>query len=124
MIEDLPSAGGRVATAGSSQSFRCTTQGLRFRSTAVRAIEQQPPFRLATGEGRLIGPFNPALGSPEISLAFHSWQAVEEECSSLNARVRQVVVLAVNAVWQAEYELYAHAAVARATGFTEEEMPT
>jgi 4-carboxymuconolactone decarboxylase len=41
-------------------------------------------------------------------------------CNSLSARVREVVILAVGAVWQADYELYAHLAVARKAGLSED----
>ncbi len=40
--------------------------------------------------------------------------------TSLSARVREVVILAVGAVWQADYELYAHLAVARKAGLSED----
>jgi 4-carboxymuconolactone decarboxylase len=39
--------------------------------------------------------------------------------TSLNARVREVVMLAVGAVWRADYELYAHSAGARMAGISE-----
>jgi 4-carboxymuconolactone decarboxylase len=76
-------------------------------------------FKSKTDDGRLIGPFNAALYSPEMSSAFLAWQVAEEKHTSLNARVRQVVILAVGAVWKARYELYAHAAVARKAGLSD-----
>jgi 4-carboxymuconolactone decarboxylase len=38
----------------------------------------------------------------------------------LSDRVRQVVILAVGAVWAADYEIYAHSAVARHSGITDD----
>ena len=73
----------------------------------------------ATEDGRLIGPFNPALYSPAISAKFIELQMFEPMHTSLNERVRQVVILAVGAVWRADYELYAHSAAARAAGISE-----
>ena len=73
----------------------------------------------ATKDGRLIGPFNPALYSPAISAKFIELQMFEPMHTSLNERVRQVVILAVGAVWRADYELYAHSAAARAAGISE-----
>jgi 4-carboxymuconolactone decarboxylase len=73
-------------------------------------------FASQDGDGRFIGPFNPALQSPTVCGSFLDFQAREEENSSLTPRVRQVVILAVGAVWRSAYELYAHAAVARSTG--------
>lgn len=76
-------------------------------------------FESKTPDGGLIGPFNSVLYSPEISSAFLAWQTAEEKHTSLDARVRQVTILAVGAVWKADYELYAHAAVGRKAGLSE-----
>jgi 4-carboxymuconolactone decarboxylase len=62
------------------------------------------------------------LYSPEMSSAFLDFQLAEAKSTSLDARVRQVVILAVGAVWKAPYEIYAHAAVARKLGFSEEDI--
>ncbi|HEY1440257.1 MAG TPA: carboxymuconolactone decarboxylase family protein [Mycobacterium sp.] len=70
-------------------------------------------FAADTADGHLIGPFNPSLLSPQIAAEFLKLQAVEEHYTSLDERVRQVVILTVGAVWQAPYELYAHSALAR-----------
>ena len=75
-----------------------------------------------TSDGRLIGPYNPLLYSPEMSSAFLDFQLAEAKSTSLDARVRQVVILAVGAVWKAPYEIYAHAAVSRTLGFSEEDI--
>jgi 4-carboxymuconolactone decarboxylase len=73
----------------------------------------------ATDDGRLIGPFNPALYSPAISAKFIELQMSEPLHTSLAERVREVVILAVGAVWRADYELYAHSAAARKAGIPE-----
>ena len=70
-------------------------------------------FAADTADGHLIGPFNPSLLSPEIAAEFLKLQAVEEHYTSLDERVRQVVILTAGAVWQTPYELYAHSALAR-----------
>src|SRR5258708_18587068 len=70
-------------------------------------------FQSATDDGRLIGPFNPILFSPGISSSCLDLHDAEEERTSLDERVRQVVILAVGAVWRSDYELYAHSAAAR-----------
>jgi 4-carboxymuconolactone decarboxylase len=74
----------------------------------------------ATDDGRLIGPFNPALYSPAISAKFVELQMFELMHTTLPERVRQVVILAVGAVWRADYELYAHSAAVRAAGISED----
>jgi 4-carboxymuconolactone decarboxylase len=87
-------------------------------STAVPWAEANG-FQVKTAEGNLIGPFNPALLSPQISARFLALQREEEEQTSLNERVRQVVILTVGSVWESPYELYAHAAIARKNGWSD-----
>ena len=76
-------------------------------------------FQSKTADGRLIGPFNPVLFAPEMATCFSDLQAAEARHTPLSERVRQVVILAVGAVWKADYELYAHSAVARKAGLSE-----
>jgi 4-carboxymuconolactone decarboxylase len=76
-------------------------------------------FQSKTTDGKLIGPFNPVLFAPEMALCFADLQAAEARYTPLSERVRQVVILAVGAVWKADYELYAHSAVARKAGLSE-----
>jgi 4-carboxymuconolactone decarboxylase len=77
-------------------------------------------FHSTTDDGRFIGPFNPALLNPELTSAAAPLLLGEREHTSLSARVREVVILAVGAAWQSEYEMYAHTAAARAVGLSEE----
>jgi len=70
--------------------------------------------------GSVIGPFNIALYSPEIGAAFAKLQSVEESETTLSERVRQVVILTIGALWQCDYERYAHKAVARKAGLAPE----
>jgi 4-carboxymuconolactone decarboxylase len=88
-------------------------------SNTLVAWAKSVDVQTATEDGRLIGPFNPALYSPAISAKFIELQMVEPMHTSLNERVRQVVILAVGAVWRADYELYAHSAAARTAGISE-----
>ena len=74
-------------------------------------------FTAQLEDGRLVGPFNTVLLSPEMAQAFLALQAVEGKHTSLPERVRQVVILTVGAAWRCDYERYAHGAVARQTGF-------
>jgi 4-carboxymuconolactone decarboxylase len=80
---------------------------------------QRTGFAAKVADGRLIGPFNPSLLNPQIGTAFLKLQATQEQHTSLDERVRQVVILTVGAVWQAPYELYAHSAVARHAGLSD-----
>ena len=81
-------------------------------------------FQSTAEDGRLIGPFNPALLNPAIAAPFLDLQFAEQMHTSLSERVREVVILAVGAVWQADYELYAHLAVARKAGLSEDAART
>ncbi|MUL68201.1 carboxymuconolactone decarboxylase [Mycobacterium sp. CBMA 234] len=75
-------------------------------------------FQITARDGRLIGPFNAALLNPAVTERLLDVHVAERAHTSLNTRVREVVILAVGAVWQAEYELYAHTALARAAGLS------
>jgi 4-carboxymuconolactone decarboxylase len=81
-------------------------------------------FQARTGDGRLIGPFNPILYSPGISSSFLDLHDAEEKYTSLDERVRQVVILSVGAVWKSDYELYAHSAAAQRAGISENAIRT
>ncbi len=87
----------------------------RLADTMVKWAERSG-FQSITEDGRLIGPFNPVLVSPGITPAFLDLQDAEQAHTSLDERVRQVVILAVGSVWRSDYELYAHAAVAAKAG--------
>ena len=79
-------------------------------------------FQSKTEDGRLIGPFNSVLHSPGITAAFLALQAAEQKHTTLDERVRQVVILTVGAVWGCDYERYAHAAVARKAGIADADI--
>jgi 4-carboxymuconolactone decarboxylase len=66
----------------------------------------------------------PLLESPEISAAFADWQLAEGRYTTLSDRERQVVILAVGAIWRAPYELYSHSAAARTAGLSPEQVDT
>jgi 4-carboxymuconolactone decarboxylase len=81
-------------------------------------------FMARTDDGQLIGPFNPALLKPAAASVFLKLQYTEETQTSLSERTRQVVILTVGAVWQASYELYAHSAVGRRAGLSDDAVRT
>jgi 4-carboxymuconolactone decarboxylase len=72
-------------------------------------------YRVQLPDGRLIGPFNAYLHSPEVGLALRQW-AIAIDSSGLAAEVREVAILTVGFVWQSDFEIYAHAAEARRVG--------
>ncbi len=75
-------------------------------------------FKANLADGTLIGPFNPVLLSPEMYKAFLSLQQVEQENTSLSARVREIIILTIGSIWESDYERYAHAAVAQKAGLS------
>ena len=78
-------------------------------------------FKASQPDGTLLGPFNCILLSPKIATALIELiQASESKDSALSNRVRQVVILTVGAVWNSDYERYAHTAVARKAGLSED----
>jgi 4-carboxymuconolactone decarboxylase len=78
------------------------------------------PFRSKASGGRLIGPFNPMLQSPNTTSGFLDFIESDARSTTLDARLREVVILTVGAVWKSGYVIYAHAAVAGKAGLTEE----
>jgi 4-carboxymuconolactone decarboxylase len=81
-------------------------------------------FRTTTPDGRLIGPFNAFLLRPEVALKLWDLSSTTKSQTSLSDRVREVVILAVGAVWDAPFELYAHSAVAHRVGLSTESITT
>jgi 4-carboxymuconolactone decarboxylase len=77
-------------------------------------------FQISTDGGRLIGPFNTFLLRPEVALRFLAFAAAEASYTSLSDEVREVVIVAVGAVWGADYELYAHKTLAGRIGLSPE----
>jgi 4-carboxymuconolactone decarboxylase len=81
-------------------------------------------FRLTTADGQLIGPYNSFLLHPEVAAKILEFSATEKRHTSLSKRVHEVVIIAVGAVWGADYELYAHCALARNAGLSEDAIAT
>src|ERR1700738_932156 len=77
-----------------------------------------------TKDGRLIGPFNAFLLHPEITAKLSEFQAAEATHTTLPARVREVLIIVVGAVWRADYELYAQINVARRAGLSNHAITT
>jgi hypothetical protein len=48
----------------------------------------------------------------------------EHQSTSVSKRDREVIILTVGAAWQAPYELYAHCAVGRHVGLSDDEVRT
>ena len=89
-------------------------------TSAVVPWADDTGFHSTTDDGRFIGPFNPALLNPAMTSASAEPVIGREGAHVIKRAVREVVILAVGAVWQSEYELYAHSAAARKAGISED----
>ena len=79
-------------------------------------------FEAETPDDRLLGPFNAFLYSPELGAAQLNYLKTEQDATCLDARVREVVILSVGAVFESRYELYAHRAVSATVGLAAEDI--
>lgn len=79
-------------------------------------------FQAETPQGQLLGPFNAYLYSPELGQAQMKYLLAERDATCLEARVREVVILTVGAVFGSAYEVYAHRAVAASAGLPAESI--
>lgn len=73
-------------------------------------------FISARSDGALVGPFPPMLHFPEFGKA--AWANVKALTgnSTLPRPAREIVILAIGAIFGCRYELYAHEIVARGVG--------
>jgi 4-carboxymuconolactone decarboxylase len=120
MPDQTDTLGGRLPLAHPAALNPAQREVFDRMATRIVPWANDAQFQSTAEDGRLIGPFNPALLNPAIAGPFLDLQFAEQVHTSLSERVREVVILAVGAVWQADYELYAHLAVARKTGLSEE----
>jgi 4-carboxymuconolactone decarboxylase len=81
-------------------------------------------FQATTADGRLIGPYNSFLLHPEVAAKILEFSAADKAHTTLSKRVHEVVIVAVGAVWGADYELYAHTTLARHAGLSEHAVTT
>jgi 4-carboxymuconolactone decarboxylase len=77
-------------------------------------------FEVVAPDGSLLGPLNPLLFSPAAGAAQVEMFHADRSGTSLPPRVHEVVVLTVGAAWGSDYELYAHSAVGRLAGLTDD----
>src|SRR5215469_2555878 len=81
-------------------------------------------FQTVRDDGALMGPWNPWLHEPVIGKAIWDLTLAMTAGASLPDNVRQIVILAVGARFDAAYELYAHIAVAEHEGMTAQRLAT
>ena len=79
-------------------------------------------FPLTDGDGGLEGPFNAFLLQPRLGQALQALGSAVRFETSLSGRAREVAILVVAAAHDSTFEWYAHAAIARTIGLTEDEL--
>ena len=80
------------------------------------------PFLVVDDEGHLAGPFNALLYSPGIGQAVQALGAALRFGGSLSDRTRELVICAVAAELNSDYEWYAHSRVALSVGISPAEL--
>lgn len=68
------------------------------------------------GSGGLAGPFNAYVHAPEAGRHLSELGAVVRYGTSIERRLAEVAIITVAARWQAEFEWWAHARIAREQG--------
>lgn len=79
-------------------------------------------FPLTDEAGRLHGPFNAMLASPEVGAALQELGAAIRYRTSLPARARELAILEVAAARRSDFEWYAHERVGKSAGLTDREL--
>ena len=79
-------------------------------------------FPLTDPAGRLLGPFNAMLLSPEVGGPLQRLGSAIRHRSSLTDRHREIAILIVANHWESSFEVRSHEAVALAVGVTAAEL--
>ena len=118
--DDEDFLGGRLPLRGKSELSGAQSTLYEAMDKDLIPWARKSGFKASTGDGRLLGPFNPLLYSPMVGQGFLEYLSAERKHTSLSAKVREVIILSVGAVWRSAYELYAHTAVADKAGLERE----
>lgn len=79
-------------------------------------------FALTASDRSLRGPFDIMLRSPAVGAAQQELGAAIRYLTGFTDRMRELAILLVAAHWDSEFERESHEAVARALGFSEDEL--
>jgi 4-carboxymuconolactone decarboxylase len=79
-------------------------------------------FRLVDGEGGLEGPFNAFLLQPRLGDALQALGAAVRYETALSDRAREIAILVTAVHADAAFEWYAHEALGRHAGLTDDEL--
>jgi 4-carboxymuconolactone decarboxylase len=79
-------------------------------------------FPLTDGDGRLHGPFNAMLLSPDIGSGLEEIGRAIRYKSGLTPRAREIAILEVSVLRRADFEWYAHARIGKQAGLSDAEI--
>lgn len=79
-------------------------------------------FSLTDDGGRLNGPFNAMLVSPDVGAALQELGAAIRYKSALTARAREIAILELSSLRRSAFEWYAHERVGKQAGLTDAEI--
>jgi 4-carboxymuconolactone decarboxylase len=77
---------------------------------------------LMDAEGRLEGPFNALLLSPDVGTALQELGSTIRYRTALSDRAREIAILELSAHRRADFEWYAHERIGRAAGLSDDEI--
>lgn len=124
MTKPSQALGGRLPLADPTTLTGAQRDLFEALKAAWEPLSNKAGVQMATADGRLIGPYNTFLLHPEVAAKFSEFQAAEATYTTLSPRVREVVIVAVVAVWRAHYALYAHTTLARNAGISDHAVIT
>jgi 4-carboxymuconolactone decarboxylase len=124
MTEPSQTLGGRLPLADPATLTGAHRDLFEALKATWEPLSNGAGIQMTTADGRLIGPYNTFLLHPEVAAKFSEFQTAEATYTTLSPRVREVVIVAVGAVWGADYELYAHTTLARNVGLSEHAVTT
>jgi 4-carboxymuconolactone decarboxylase len=79
-------------------------------------------FRLVDDDGALEGPFNAFLLQPQLGHALQAVGSAVRYQTALPDRAREIAILVVAVHWDSDFEWYAHEAIGRHVGLTDDEL--
>jgi 4-carboxymuconolactone decarboxylase len=124
MTKPRKTLGGRLPLADPTTLTGAQRELFNMVNTTQVPWANEAGFQATTADGRLIGPYNSFLLHPEVAAKILEFSAADKAHTTLSKRVHEVVIVAVGAVWGADYELYAHTTLARNAGLSEHAVTT
>jgi len=124
MSDQTDALGGRLPLADPSALNPAQQEIFDRMASRIAPWAYDAHFQSTAEDGRLIGPFNPDVLNPAIASSFLDLEFAEQVHTSLSERVREVVIVACGAAWQADYDLYARLAVARKAALSDDAART